>query len=395
MRLAWIGVLLATACVRYTKEPLEWETLERTVAERHPGEVDYAAALAFAREHNPELKRLRAEAQAAGFDVPPTSVVLTVNTLESKVPGFVDPVALLKLGPRGARAKAAGERERALLEAMRARDLEVAAGIAEAYLIERVLRSIAYPEVSADPARFRLAGLASDADAARVDYARAKERAERIAVEELRRENLARLRRLLGASASARVEVVVPDGSEFPPLPERGNLLARPDLAAALGRYHVADAEFRAAVLDQYPVIGVGPAFNWDLVRWGLFLPARIPVGAAGPARAAAKRREAARLAVEEALLRAQEDASASRARFARTAALEHAARAGADAAEKDLRYALAHLEVSPDAFVHVARAAPDAIERMSRVRTAAIESARARVALARAYAWPHTEEQR
>jgi len=391
MRSIWIWALVAAGCVRYTKEPIEWETVSATVDGRTPGALDYDAALAFAREYNPELKRLRAEAEAAGFDVPPTSIVLTVNTLESKVPGFLDPVALLKLGPRGARARAAELREAALLETMRARDLEIAAEIAETYLIERVLRAIDMPEVAADPEQFRRAGLASDAETARVVYAREKERAERQTVTGLRRENVARLRRLLGASGTAPVELVVPEEADFPPLPEQGDLFARPDLAAALGRYHVADAEFRAAVLDQYPVVAVGPVFNWDIVRWGLFLPARIPVGAAGPARAAAKRREAARLAVEDALLRAQEDAARSRARFEWTAAQESAARAGAHAAKQDLLAALVHIEVSPDAFWHLAKAAPDAVERMAMVRTAAIAAARARVALARAYAWPHT----
>jgi len=390
MRLVCYWALLAAGCVQYTKEPIEWETVSSTIAERQPGELDFSGALAFAREHNPELKRLRAEAEAAGFDVPPTSIVLTVNTLESKVPGFVDPVALLKLGPRGARARAAKERESALFATMRARDLEIAASIAEAYLIERVLRAIDMPEVDADPEQFRIAGLASDAEVARVAYARDKERAERVTVEALREDNLAGLRRLLGVSANASVQIVVPEEEEFPPLPVHGDLFARPDLDAALGRYRVADAEFRAAVLDQYPVIAVGPVFNWDLVRWGLFLPARIPIGAAGPARAAAKRREAARLDVEDALLRAQEDAARSRARYEWTSAQESAARSGAHAAEQDLEAALVHIAVSPDAFGHLARAAPDAVERMARVRTAAMTAARARVALARAYAWPH-----
>jgi len=113
------------------------------------------------------------------------------------------------------------------------------------------------------------------------------------------------------------------------------------------------------------------------------------------PARAALKRREAARLAVEEALLRAQEDVAGSRARFEWRAAQEKAARSGAHAAEEDLQVALAHIEVTPDAFSHLAKAAPDAVERMSRVRTTAVDAARARVALARAYAWPHVGGER
>ena len=390
MRLVCYLALLAGGCVQYSKDPIDWETLSSTVGQRRPGALDYDGALAYAREYNPELRRLRAEAEAAGFDIPPTSINLAVNTLESKVPGFVDPVALLKLGPRGARARAAKERERALLAAMRARDLQIAASIAEAYLVERVLRDVDMPEVAADPEQFRRAGLASSAEVARVAYARDKERAERATVVALRMENVANLRRLLGVSGGAPVEIVVPEDAEFPPVPANSDLFARPDLATALGHYQVADAEFRAAVLDQYPGVSVGPVFNWDVVRWGLFLPVRIPVGAAGPARAAAKRREAARLAVEEALLLAQEDVARSRARFEWTAAQERAARSGARAAEEDLRAALVHIEVSPDAFGHLAQAAPDAVERMARFRVAAVTAARARVALARACAWPH-----
>jgi len=365
------------------------------IEQRAPGALDYEGALAFAREHNPELKRLRLEAEAAGLDVPPTSVNFAASSLENNAVGFVDPVALLKLGPRGARARAAEERESALLAGLRERDLEVAASIAEAYLVERVLRNITMPTVAADPAHFRKAGLASSAEAARVTYAREREQAERFTVEAMRRENLARLRQLLGVSGAASLSIVTPEEQEFPPLPVDPDLFARPDLAVALGRFQVADAEFRAAVLDQYPVFAVGPAFNWDLVSWGVLVPVRIPVGAAGPARAAGKRREAARLAVETALLRAQEDTATSLARFEWTAAQERAARSGAHAAEEDLQVALAHIEISPDAFSHLAKAAPDAVERMSRVRTVAVDAARARVALARAYAWPHVGGER
>ena len=395
MRMVCICALVAAGCVRYTKEPIEWGAVSAQVEARSPGALDYNGALAYAREHNPELKRLRLEAEAAGLDVPPTSIGFAASSVEKNAVGFVDPLALLKLGPRGARARVAKEREDALFAGLRERDLEVAASIAEAYLVERVLRAVKMPEVAADPEQFRAAGLASSAEVARVDYARDKERAERFTVEALRRENLSELRRLLGVSGTAAVEIVTPADEEFPPLPMQADLFARPDLATALEQYHVADAEFRAAVLDQYPVLSVGPAFNWDLVKWGVLVPVRIPVGAGGPARAAGKRREAARLAAEEALVRAQQDVAQSRARYEWTAAQERAARSGARAAHEDLRVALAHIEVSPDAFGHLAKAAPDAVERMAKVRTASVDAARARVALARAYAWPHVRGDR
>ena len=380
--LVLLGMLIAGGCVSYDEKPVEWAAVSASVAERHPGTLTFEGALVYARAHNPELKRLRAEAQAAGLDVPPTYVNLSGNSAESKALGFVDPVALFKLGPRGARARAAHDREIAMLAELRARDLEVAAGIAETYLVERVLAETAMPAVDADPGMFERAGLASPTERARVTYARQKERAERFTVVALRVENAARLRMLLGVGPQARLEIVTPEEREFPPLPQARDVMARPDLAVALARYTVADAEFRAAVYDQYPTFGLGPVYNWNLLRWGLLLPMRIPVGAAGPARAAGLRREAARLKVEEVLIAAQQDAVASRARFDWTAAQDTAARTGADAAAMDLRFALVHLEVTPDAFGHLAKAAPEAVERMARARTA----------LAQAYAWPHTE---
>ena len=104
--LVLLGMLIAGGCVSYDEKPVEWAAVSASVAERHPGTLTFEGALVYARAHNPELKRLRAEAQAAGLDVPPTYVNLSGNSAESKALGFVDPVALFKLGPRGARARA-------------------------------------------------------------------------------------------------------------------------------------------------------------------------------------------------------------------------------------------------------------------------------------------------
>ncbi|MHC4938712.1 MAG: hypothetical protein ACYTHK_07065 [Planctomycetota bacterium] len=392
MRLILLLGLMASGCVRYTHQPVELAAVAEEAGAREPGTLDYEAALAFAREHNPDLRRLRAEAEAAGYDVPPTNIVLTVNTLESKVPGWVDPIALFKLGPRGARAQAAKAREAALLQELQDRDLDVAAGIAEAFAVERVLREFRLPDLDVDPELFERAGLASSVDRRRVRYAIARKNAEDATIAALREENLAGLKVLLGVRAGARVAIELPEG-EFPPLPVDGDLMIRPDLAVALARYQVADREFRAAVLDQYPVISIGPVFNWDVLRWGLFIPARIPVGASGPAKAAGLRREAARVAVEAALLRAEEDGTKSRHRFERTDAQAQAAGIGAATSEADLKSALVHLEVTPDAFNHLSMAAPEAVERLAMARGAKLAAARARVAYARAYAWPHSEE--
>ena len=384
--------LLTVSCVSYNADPLVREEMGDEIAQLQPGTLDFEGALAFARLHNPELKKLRAEAEAAGFDVPATSINITANTLEQKALGFFDPIAIAKMGPRGARAEAAKEREAALVAKLAGRDLDIAADIAQVFLVERVLAALALPEISADPAQFEKAGLASAVDRQRVEYARARGEAEAVTVACMRRENRAEYRRLLGVRSTAAIGFILPEG-EFPPLPAQNDLRLRPDLAVALARYRVADREFRAAVLDQYPVVSIGPVFNWDLVSWGLFLPTRIPVGAAGPARAAGKRREAARMAVADTFLRAEEDGESSRARFERTASESTAAAIGAQAAAADLRFALVHLEVTPDAFPHLSRSAPEAVERMIRARVAEIAAVEARVAYARAYAWPTSEE--
>ena len=62
-------LLVAAGCVSYEAEDVNLAKLAEDVAAREIGPVDFAGALEHAREHNPELKRLRAEARAAGFDV--------------------------------------------------------------------------------------------------------------------------------------------------------------------------------------------------------------------------------------------------------------------------------------------------------------------------------------
>jgi len=384
-------VLLTSAgCASYESEDVSLPDLADEVAARQIGPVDFAGALEHAREHNPELKRLRAEARAAGFDVPPTDVILLGNTNKEDLKFAADPLALSMLGLRGAKARAAEARRLAMLAETKQREHHIAARIGEAFLIERTLLRFQPPSVDVDPDRFRAAGLASDVAWAHVAHARAAAAAEARAIATARADNLALLRRLLGVGKNAELELILPDG-EFPAIPAQSDerFLSRPDLAAALARYQSADAVFRAAVTAQYPTILIGGEWEFPDGILGGVASLRLPVGAGGPARAAKARREASRHELEQTYLAAQEDARRAEEDFAEASQREFATGLGADAARAGLRAALVELEVSPDAFGPMADAAPRAQRNIREARIAALRAARLRVQLARAYAWP------
>ncbi len=392
MRIVPFAILLSS-CVAYRAAPVDLEETARDLDARSVPEIDFAHAVGFAYAHSPELLRLRAEARAAGLDVMPFDVTAGYDQHDEQVMATFDPVALVQ---RGAAAKAAHARQVAALAALREEERKLAAEIAECFLIEGALGGRTLPAEAPEPQAFVEAGLASDAAAAQARSAREARAAEELTISAERTANLARLRRLLGLGADAPLAVSLPPGP-FPSIPEasRERLLKRPDLALALARYDVADAEFREAVRMQYPSIEIGPAYRWDGSGWGALAELRVPIGASKQARAAEERREAARHAVEAALLAAEEEAATREAELRAAIARAKAAGAEADAMAREYEAATARLEVEGDAFGEAAWRAATAVAAAAEARESAVLEARARVAYAAAYGWPRPEDVR
>jgi len=385
-----IITILVPACVAYRPAPVELDRVAREIDARAAEPLDFAAAVRFAHSNNPTLKRLAAEARAAGLDVPATRLAASADTDEEDARILVDPRAIARLGPRGAAAKAAHARQVQALAALREEERRIAVAIAETFFVDAALQGRGVPRIEFDEERFARAGLASQADRERVAFARKAERAERRTIAAERAANLARLRSLLGLGPDADVELV--GEIELPPF-EPDRILRRPDLAVAVSRYYVADADFRRAVTEQYPSFDVGGEISFDGSGFGGLVALRIPVGARAPARAAGERREAARHAVEEALLEAWRQAVAHAAAHAAAAAQADAFAARAAAARTGYAAALRRLDVEPDAFGHAADRASLAVRTAIQARDRAVAAARARARYADAYGWPAPEE--
>ncbi len=394
MRIPLFAVLFSS-CVAYRAAPLDLEETAKDLDRRSVPEVDFAHAVGFAYAHSPELQRLRAEARAVGLDVPPFRVGFGYDQHQDELMLTFDPVEIVQ---RGAARKAAHARQVEALAALREAERQVAAEVAECFLVEGALGGRALPAEAPDPDTFLKAGLASDAAAAQARAAREARAAEELATSAERVRNVARLRRLLGLPADAAISVSLPP-APFPSLPEasRERLLGRPDLAVALARYGVADAELREAVRRQYPSLELGPVYSYMVggSPWGAFVQVRIPVGASKQARAAQERREAARRAVEAALLAAEEEATAREADLRAAVARAKADEAEAEAMTRELSAATARLEVEGDAFGDAAWRAATAVSAAAAARESAVGAARARIAYAAAYGWPRPEEVR
>jgi outer membrane protein TolC len=382
--------LLASGCVVYEPAPVELaQVLAQTVAPP-PGPLRFDDAVAFALAHNPELARLAALARAEGADVPPFDAQLQWDGHDERVAAMIDPLALLGLGARGAAIDAAAARADEALAELAVARWQLTADIASAYVVLAALATVAPPPFDVDPEPFVQAGLASPTTAALARAAAAVAGAEREMLAGERAAVLADLCRSLGLRADAPVEPVLPD-ADFPALPPAtdAQLLRRADLALALARYHAADAAFRSAVAAQYPSLMIGPDLAVGPGTVEAMAVLRLPLGAAGPARAAEQRRDAARhrLATDVLAASAQAHAlwrehEAAEQRARATAASAAASRAALDAAT-------AALAVEVDAFEPLVERAQMALRDAMEHRQAAVAAARHRVAKARAWGWP------
>ncbi|MCZ6788279.1 MAG: hypothetical protein O7E54_14055 [Planctomycetota bacterium] len=394
MRKPILCTALLTACISYKSEDVRLPVVADAIEARPGGRFDFEDAAARARARSPALLAQAARARAAGADIPPANVFGSANFRQDHWRIAADPLALARLGPRGAASKAAAARQFEALAVLGEMERSIAADVAECFLVERVLRDRRAPEIPDDTEAFRSAGLASVTHDKMIRAARASARTESLEIESTRRENLARLRYLLALGPAAELDLVLPEGP-FPALPEptRSRLLSRPELAVMLARYRTADAEFRQAVVEQYPRFVVGGELPLNPPGAGAIVALKIPIGASARARAAGARREAARLAIEEALLRAQHDAEKRTAALEASKARSFSTARSATAASDRLRTSLVRLELDPDSFGAAAEAALRAVRVSARAREAAVAEGRDRVSYVEAYGWPLQEE--
>lgn len=382
--------LLLTACVGYQPAEVVLTDVAHAADSVPGGTYTFAAAIATALRDNPRLLALAAAARAAGAEVPTTELQVEWDGDERSLTAMLDPVALLRLGQRGADATLVATRADAAIAELAAARWQTCVAIAEAFLVLGTLDSIAVPDITVDPAPFVAAGLAAPVAAAQVNAARAAAQAERAAIAAERATTLAALRALCGRSTAVTFTANGP-GPELPspPTDRQQALLGRPDLALALQQYRVADAGFRAAVAAQYPSLMLGPEFA---LRGGMIDPmaiVRLPIGADGPAAAARDRRDAARAELTVAYLAADADATAARERLNAAEAIARARAAAATAARGALATATVAVQTEIDAFGPLAEAAPMAIRETVEAREAALELARARIRAAAAFGWP------
>ncbi|MHC4958957.1 MAG: TolC family protein [Planctomycetota bacterium] len=395
MRVYLLTFLMCAACVSYESQHVALDEMAAEVDGRSVPPLDFAGAVAYAREHNPELKRLAAEARAAGLDIPSTTLLATANFHQEHARALINLTDVLGMGPRGAAMDVAERRQLAALAALVEAERSNAARIAEVFLVERTLAAMSVPEVSDGLQRFHDAGLASDADRARIEQALRTYAAEKQMISAWRRENLARLNSLLGLGNRAKVELTLPEG-DFPALEgaDRERLLVRPDLAVALAEYRVADGMFRQAVKEQYPQLLVGGELGFG-GGGGPIAGFTLPIGASKRAKAANERREAARLALESALLDAEREAVASAALYQAADLTAQAHAAHFVASTRDYEAALARLDLEPDAFAPTARTAVETMMAAMERREAAVDAARLKVRYAESYGWPAAGEVR
>lgn len=385
-------LFLLTGCVGYREARVDLSETARNLDAEKPGFLGYREALALARERNPGLRSLRAEARAAGLDAPPWEAELSYEP--EMVDLMVDPLGLARVGPRGAAFRVAEARRIEALAALDAAERGLAADLLLVYLVERVLASRGAPEPPLDPGPYEKSGLATPNAVASLRAARRAAEAEAVAIAAERAANLAAFRRLLGVGARAEAGMR-PLDAELPPSPvtDPGRIPLRADLLSSLARYGSVDAELRLAVSEQWPRLRIGGRVEISGSGLGGLVAVVLPVGAHRRAQAALARREAAREELLGAVALAGEDAERARLSLEAAEASAGAKASAASAMGAEYRAAVARLEVEPGDFPMAADLALRAVAEAREAREAAVEAARARVGCLRAFAWPTREE--
>ncbi|MEZ6038787.1 MAG: hypothetical protein R3F29_15005 [Planctomycetota bacterium] len=382
---------LLAGCVTYTAAPTDLDSVAADVAQRSGGTFTVDEAIATALRQNPELRALEAELRASdAAQLVPLQAQGEWRGGPETLGLVLDPIGLLGLGTRGAQQDlAAAELARAAEQLATAR-WRTAVAVSEAFVVDAALTALEVPDVALDVSAFERAGLASPLAAARLRAAQARAASERAELTTMRERNLAKLRYLLGLPRGATIVCApLPPDHLQQPAGDDASLRMRPDLRLAVERYRTADAAFRVAVWEQYPMpmlgpdimLGGGPLQWMGMLRW--------PLLQQGIARAAGERRDAARATLEDALLEAHR--GATDAELALTAAQATVAATGAarDAALQALDAAKAALEVQGDAFDRFAEAAAMSLRETMEHRVATERAARAATQRAMAFGWP------
>jgi hypothetical protein len=399
-RLVSAGTALAaasalTGCVSYFEAPADLASTAAAIAGRTGGRFTFPEAVALAFEQNPTLVALAARARAAGAVTVPIEVQSEWRSDTEMLSVMVDPVALLGWGPRGGALGVAKAEAEAAVQELATGRWQVAAAIAEGFAVDGALAGLDVPPIDVPVDAFEQAGLAGPLAAAQVRSAMARAEAERVELQNARESNLAEVRALLGLPARAALELV-PGGAIVAPATEAG-LLQRPDLALAAAKFGLADAEFRAAVADQYPTLMVGPEIPLKGDPLQAMAVLRLPIGMHGRAAAAGERREAARAELAAAYLAASREAGNAARERETASAQAKAAAASQQASAVALRTSLVGADVEPDAmaFERIAEAAGMVVRETMERRVASVGAARAGVRAAVACGWPAGEEVR
>ncbi|MCB9876001.1 MAG: hypothetical protein H6835_00225 [Planctomycetes bacterium] len=382
---------LLAGCVTYTAAPADLDTVAADVARRSGGTFTVDEAIATALRQNPELRALEAELRASdAARLVPLQAQGEWRGGPETMGLVLDPIGLLGLGTRGAQGDLADARLTQAAEQLATARWRTAVAVSEAFVVDGALAALDVPDVALDVAAFERAGLASPVAAARLRAAQARAASERAELRAMRSRNLAKLRYLLGLPRTAELACVpLREDQLRQPAGDDASLLQRPDLRLAVERYRTADAAFRVAVWEQYPMpmlgpdimLGGGPLQWMGMLRW--------PLLGQGNARAAGARRDAARATLEDALLEAHRGAADADLAFTAAQATVAATAAARDAARQALVAARAALEVQGDAFDRYTEAATMTLRETMEHRLATERAARAATQRAMAFGWP------
>jgi hypothetical protein len=384
----------ATGCTAYRPE------LVRTPAAADRAPAPPTEALTFDRalvlmvERNPELRALGAEARGVNlrpYDAELRGILEVEDDRVMQATLGTDVLALLGIGPRPAqRALASAMRyERLAMRLERTRELagELAVAFAALGELDALVATVTPLDVSA----YRRAGLAAPSDATESAAARIGWGAEReIVALEARRHRLT-IARLIGSGPEHDVQVLPPSAS-WPRVPapdERALLYARADLQRLAAALAVADREARLAAARQWPNVGIDFGAVFDPTDPFGMLEVSLPLAAAGEARAALARRDAARLALEAGVLAARHDAAQAQIALTEADANLRYAQGMWDGRHAAVRAARLRASIDTKDLSMAVRMEGEEIESARDLREARLMRARARVEAAVAAGWP------
>jgi len=392
---ALAAAAILTGCARYRAAPLDVERPLRVAAvAASTTPWTYDAAVRHAVEHNPDLVALRARVAAVNVSPPREPVEVGGGVDMDGRAGFdasLDALSLLGLGTRPFDvALACARRDEATL-AHHARAREIAGELADAFVVERVLASLASPDYHVDVSAFVRAGLESGAADTAAAATAANGEAEVSARDAERRANRFVFARLLGLAPGAEPRLA-PVAADWPAVPEPSPsalVAARADVQQKIAAFETADRELRRAVRAQYPSIMLEPGVALDPTSLFGAVRLRLPIGMAPEVRALEAAREASRADVESAVLDAVRDAGEARARWGATGSALVAGRKRVESSAALLKGARVRLEVASGSPIETVMSADAVVDAAVTLRMAALEEARARVRAARAAGWP------